>query len=660
MSTATQSVGLATEADGTTELAQSKLKNECPSAIIPLGSEPKWPGVVPERELPKFHMAGRDFRALNYEAATLSCLLNYPDKIVDFSNGLSTEHFYDKHNRDLYFAIVHLHNRGVVITADAVLQYFQDTDVGHVLQWLEYIDAISAVAVDPDHVSGYKSRLAEAVRLRGGDSFCLHSFSEAFCAELLQLRTPNVCCVGSIWLEYAEGVWMKKDRNLFRKVAREVIHPNQVQARRIIDVLSSVESAKQVSADDFCGAYKMVDDRVVINVNNGVVEVTCDGMITFRDHSADDRFTLKLAADYSPGASSPHFKKLVTEALPDPQDAMLLQCFSGYILYPLCSYEACLVCWGMGQTGKSSVAHGLRSTLGNDLCGSVELDVLCNGSSYSLPGLKLKMLNLGSELKGSDIEESSNFKKLVSGEHLNARAIYAAPEEMATTAKLMFLSNHVPRFTGGTDAELRRMRMLEFSHKPAVKDLRLKSKLKGEISGILNWMLEGLVMLLEQDEMPRGGGASEALLDVFSKSNDPVGRFVDECCVLDPRGEVNKNVLVAGFKEWCEVNNIVIALDKIDSFFFKTLKKRFPKLKYFRRRMGGRVKNQEPERLRFVLGIRLPKNPPTLMPKEVGEEFEDVAALLGHAAVVVEPRPRAVGKHEIIGPKPRKLPNLNV
>ena len=655
----TASASLAPESDSvsanvpcSTESTVEQVTSEGSSSIISLDSAPEWPGSVPEREIPKFHKAGRDFRTLNYEAATLSCLLNYPDKVLEFSEGLSTEHFYDKHNRDLFFAIVHLHNTGVTVSADAVLQYFQDTDLARVQQWLEYIHAVSAVAVDPKHVSGYKARLARAVRLRGGDSYCEHTFSEAFCAELLQMRIPNVCCIGPDWLEYGAGVWKKEDRNLFRKMAREVIHPSQVQARRIMDVLSSVESAKQVPANDFFGAYKIVDGTVIINANNGAIEVTSAGTITFRDHSPDDRFTLKLAADFVPDASRDRFDQLLMEALPDQQDQKLLQCFAGYILYPRCNYEVCLVCFGPGETGKSTIAFALRSTLGTDLCGSVGLDVLCNSSSYSLTGLKLKMLNLGSELKGSEIEESSNFKKLVSGEHLNARAIYAAPEEMCTTAKLMFLSNHVPRFGGGTDAELRRMRMLEFSQKPAVKDLQLKNKLQIETSGILNWMLEGLVRLLHEDEMPRAGAASEALLDVFSKSNDPVGRFLDECCVIDPRGEVQKDVLVAGFKEWCQLNNIVIALDKIESYFYKTLKKRFPKLKYFRRRMSGK---KDPERLRFVLGIRLPKKASALMPKEVGEEFEDMASLLGHAAVAVEPRPQPVYNFTVIGEKSPKL-----
>jgi len=65
---------------------------------------------------------------------------------------------------------------------------------------------------------------------------------------------------------------------------------------------------------------------------------------------------------------------------------------------------------------------------------------------------KAEMLNLGSELQGERDGRVVNFKKLVSGEHLNAPR-FTKRREMSTTAKLMFLSNHVPRFGGGTDAD---------------------------------------------------------------------------------------------------------------------------------------------------------------------------------------------------------------
>ena len=91
--------------------------------------------------------------------------------------------------------------------------------------------------------------------------------------------------------------------------------------------------------------------------------------------------------------------------------------------------------------------------MGTSLCGKASLEELCKTSGYSLPTIRDKMLNLGTELNGTEIEESSNFKKLVSGEGMLARQIYCEPGEMVTTCKLVFLTNNLPRFKYGTDAE---------------------------------------------------------------------------------------------------------------------------------------------------------------------------------------------------------------
>ena len=76
------------------------------------------------------------------------------------------------------------------------------------------------------------------------------------------------------------------------------------------------------------------------------------------------------------------------------------------------------------------------------------------------------MLNLGSELAGTEIETSATFKKLVSGESVEAREIYGRPEEIRSTCKLLFLTNLLPRFRQGTNAEERRLRLLHFDKEP--------------------------------------------------------------------------------------------------------------------------------------------------------------------------------------------------
>jgi len=130
-------------------------------------------------------------------------------------------------------------------TADTVLRHFQDTDIDNVPEWLEYIDAISSLSVDPKHMSRYKGSFGSGRADSRRDSYCEHAFSEAFCASYWRCVFPTLLHWQE-WLAYGAGILEEEDRNCSAKMAREVIHPSQVQARRIMDILSSVESAKQV------------------------------------------------------------------------------------------------------------------------------------------------------------------------------------------------------------------------------------------------------------------------------------------------------------------------------------------------------------------------------------------------------------------------------
>ncbi len=563
---------------------------------------PAWPLLTDEPTVPKFHKAGHDFWYPNYEAAVLSAMLNYPDRLNNITAELSSEHFYDEHNQLLFHSILQVHNDGKLPSPETVQGQLAVTEPGAAKEWLEYIEAMAAVAIDPRHIKGYAAKLEAAVRIRGGGSYCVHEWSEAFCAELLQLRVGNTLCIGEQWLSYEHGVWVDKERNSFRRLARECIHPYQRQSRRINDVVGNVESALQASGSSFTGAYKFSNDCVLINAANCVIIISPEGQIECCDHSPDDRFTATLAAEYESEAKCPLFEQTLAQALPDSDDRVLLQRFGGYILYPGCEFEAALSVIGPGETGKSTIAMAMRSPLGKQSCTSMSLEDLCSSSSYALPNLKHKLLNLASELNANEVNASSNFKALVSGEYLNTRQIYKPREEMRTTAKLIFLTNHVPRFKAGTDAERRRMRMLLFNTVPQVKDTQLKYRLRAEKAGILNWMLQGLVDLRKTNEIPQGGRASREIYRNFSQSNDPIGEFVRECCEMDPGAKVAKQSLLEGYCEWCELCGIVIDADKVDAMFFRMLRNRMPQLTYTRERNARKAGDG---RTRFVRGLRL-------------------------------------------------------
>ena len=580
--------------------------------------------LPPNRPLPfkdsdpklPFKKAGRDYCALNIEVALLSGFLNDPclaDKYVD---ELTTEDFSDYMNKEAFQAILYLVNNGGDIGREPLEAHLSNTVAGFDAEWQEHIDQIYGTSFNEINMCQYIRKLKRAAEIRGADGYCIWTFNEAFYAGLLKRNLPPTKCVASEWFQYGEGVWSTEDKNLVRAVAVASINPNQRAAKRITDIVQYVEAELQVSKTTFTGGYKICEGRVYLNVANGVLVVAEDAPVVRLPHGEAYHFTQKLEAAFVRDAPRGTFDRVLQEALPDPDDRRLLQMFAGYILWPGCEHEIALVCYGPGGTGKSTVVGCLREVLGDGLCGSSGLEELCKSGSYSLPTLKFKMLNLGSELCGTEITESANFKKLVSGEWLNVRQIYGAPEEMQSTCKLLFLSNEMPKFRLGTDAEMRRLRILHFKQKPASIDIDLKNKLKQEASGILNWMVEGLVQLLREKRIPDGGASAQELLQMFNKTNDPVGAFLADQCLFGPAHRIAKGDLFEEFKEWSE--GIGAVWDKMENHFFKTLRKRHPELKDERPTLGG-------ERKHCIRGIKLKyvTADGTRIPKDAWEKAHD-------------------------------------
>ena len=83
---------------------------------------------------------------------------------------------------------------------------------------------------------------------------------------------------------------------------------------------------------------------------------------------------------------------------------------------------------------------------------------------------------------------SENYKRIISGEAIDADRKYLASVNLETTAKLWFLTNDLPKFVNGTDAELRRLRFLRFVPRKWAIDTTLKGQIANEKDGVFAFM----------------------------------------------------------------------------------------------------------------------------------------------------------------------------
>ena len=137
---------------------------------------------------------------------------------------------------------------------------------------------------------------------------------------------------------------------------------------------------------------------------------------------------------------------------------------------------------------------------------------------YDRASLGSALLNYASEREnGLSIE---TFKTLASTEPIQARHPYGRPFTMKNYARMMFNSNSLPTSKENTKAYFRRYLIIPFNVTITEedKDVELPQKIiASELSGVLNWMLEGLRRLLKEKKFTESESALEALREYRRK-----------------------------------------------------------------------------------------------------------------------------------------------
>src|SRR5262249_21769587 len=125
------------------------------------------------------------------------------------------------------------------------------------------------------------------------------------------------------------------------------------------------------------------------------------------------------------------------------------------------------------------------------------------------------------------------------------------------STRLKIISNELLRLGDASSAINGRLVLLLTTRSWLNKeDFKLEDDLRKELSGILNWALDGLQRLTVDNEnrFTRFEAAVEAITQMRDLAS-PVGAFVREKCVLGSGDEyeVDTDTLYDAYKSWCEV-----------------------------------------------------------------------------------------------------------
>ena len=145
----------------------------------------------------------------------------------------------------------------------------------------------------------------------------------------------------------------------------------------------------------------------------------------------------------------------------DPEIRVLLEEMIGYTLYRKNSLQSCFILTGEGSNGKSTILNCIKRLIGKGNYTSLDLREL--EETFKPAELYNKLVNIGDDISAKYMDNSSVFKKVVTGESFIVQRKYAQPFELECYATQIFCANEIPQVHDKSDGFTRRIVIVPFN-----------------------------------------------------------------------------------------------------------------------------------------------------------------------------------------------------
>lgn len=292
----------------------------------------------------------------------------------------------------------------------------------------------------------------------------------------------------------------------------------------------------------------------LMNFQNGVFNLKTRELLP---HSTEYGFRSVLPCNYEPDAACPTFLKFIDDVTVGRQELIdVLQEYLGYAFaVPDCKYEKALLLIGDGANGKSTLAKLIRDLAGETNVSNLSFSALSGEQNRVL--LYGKMLNVSEENSRGSFKDTEFIKNLISGGMISAKRVYHEPFEFLNTSKLVMLCNKLPFLKDATYGFRRKFIILPFdaTFDDDKKDVWISQKLRKELPGIFNWIMQGY------DRLNARGKFSESeivnqITEEYREAGDMTYSWIQEACVFDIDSSVSRQDLRDSYLAWCLDNSI--------------------------------------------------------------------------------------------------------
>lgn len=250
----------------------------------------------------------------------------------------------------------------------------------------------------------------------------------------------------------------------------------------------------------------------------------------------------------------------------------LLEEIIGYCFYRRNELRKAFMLTGDKRNGKSTFLAMIQKLLGNENTCALDLKEL--GDRFKTAELHMKLANIGDDIGDEFIANPAVFKKVVSGERINAERKGQDPFDFNSYAKQLFSANDIPRIKD-RGAVVDRLIIVPFNAKFTKEDkgydpfIKYKLLQESSMEYLIQLGLDALDRVLENQGFTTSNVAQKAL-EEYEESNNPILMFFKE--YEDGFENEPTKFVYQKYQEFC-LSNSLQALSNIE--FSRQAKKYF-------------------------------------------------------------------------------------
>ena len=304
-------------------------------------------------------------------------------------------------------------------------------------------------------------------------------------------------------------------------------------------------------------------DPYLFNCQNGILNLKT---FEFTDH--DPGLLLSKVANvvYDPNARCDVFDTFMDQIMQGDQAKIEnLQTLFGYAMTGKNEREECFMLYGSTtRNGKGTLTNTIRYLFG-DYGANIQPETLAmqknrdgrtpSGDIARLNGVRFLQMSEPPKRMMIDV---ALLKTMIGRDVITARYLYEREFEFTPCFKLFINTNFLPVVLDDTLFSSGRVKVITFDRHfdKAEQDHTLKDRLQTQesLSGILNWLLEGLKRYNANHGIIAVPESVQKATDDYRLKSDKIQSFIDEVLTPDKGSAIMAKSIYTAFVDWCRSN----------------------------------------------------------------------------------------------------------